>query len=814
VVVIPSDDMIEPTPIQLPRSLLYPIEITGILTPSGSKVQKHGAILKYKYWNTVEEGVGEDGDEQGQKVVKEFHSIFESPIEGEIYQWFVKEGDEVDGPSAAVVSVVEPCTHAVQYGGLCAICGEPLDEKDYSEFDNNSRAPITMSHDTSGLKVSYNEAKRIEKTSSERLLADEKLILVVDLDQTVIHAAVDPTIGEWMKDEHNPNYEALKDVQSFSLEEEIPVPPNFEGKPPTTRCWYYVKLRPGLKEFLESINNIYEMHIYTMATKSYAKAIAKIIDPEGKYFGDRILSRDESGSLVQKSLKRLFPVSTSMVAVIDDRGDVWRWSSSLIKVVPYNFFVGIGDINSSFLPQRGGVISPSRLQDSADGDRPEMSKESTLGNENKEPDESETKELALSNGVRGEDENDLEGHRQRGLDTDEVMPDNENVVPVNEDEEGEPIDTEVASKENDPDGSVDTVEQLVEMGGEDNPDLLNAQVSQRSASIEQQQLERPLAKLQKELESKADPSVKHGEAHLLSDNDKELQSVEMALRMIHRAFYDEYAQIQVSDGAADQRQQQLSPDLAQIIPSLKHQVFKDCVILFSGVLPLGTNLETADIVQWIRGFGAKVVDDLTPEVTHVVAIWNRTAKVRRAATVPRIKIVYRDWLFACLTAWKRVPEDPYLIDVERPIAQEDDTRTAAGLGKETATDPLDPQEFMKSLSGGEVDWDEVNKEVDEFMNSDEEEEDDDGDEDEDEEAEEEGVDENDGNELDDLGNEDYEENDGNSNGSLKRSRETADDRRPGSKRPKPTDENEKVSDSDNSWDDNDQFLRELENDLM
>jgi RNA polymerase II subunit A-like phosphatase len=41
---------------------------------------------------------------------------------------------------------------------------------------------------------------------------------------------------------------------------------------------------------------LYEMHVYTMGTRSYADAIVKAVDPEGKYFGGRILSRDESGS--------------------------------------------------------------------------------------------------------------------------------------------------------------------------------------------------------------------------------------------------------------------------------------------------------------------------------------------------------------------------------------------------------------------------------------------------------------------------------------------------------------------------------------
>lgn len=38
------------------------------------------------------------------------------------------------------------------------------------------------------------------------------------------------------------------------------------------------------------------MHVYTMGTRSYADAICRAVDPDGKIFGGRILSRDESGS--------------------------------------------------------------------------------------------------------------------------------------------------------------------------------------------------------------------------------------------------------------------------------------------------------------------------------------------------------------------------------------------------------------------------------------------------------------------------------------------------------------------------------------
>lgn len=100
------------------------------------------------------------------------------------------------------------------------------------------------------------------------------------------------------------------------------------------------------------MSKLYEMHVYTMGTRTYADAICKVIDPDGQIFGGRVLSRDESGSryrydllngdvdrpgLSSKSLVRLFPTDQSMVVVIDDRADVWGDCPNLVKVVPCTF---------------------------------------------------------------------------------------------------------------------------------------------------------------------------------------------------------------------------------------------------------------------------------------------------------------------------------------------------------------------------------------------------------------------------------------------------------------------------------------------
>lgn len=198
-----------------------------------------------------------------------------------------------------------PCTHSVYLHGLCGNCG--------ARCDPPQSTSISMIHSVPELKVSEEYAKVLGKADQERLIKEGKLVLVVDLDQTVLH-----TTHEEIKNDPN--------VHSFTL---------WPGHPT-----YYTKLRPHLKIFLEEMSEIYELHIFTFGCHKYAHQIASIIDPNQKYFGHRILSRDESvnQSSKKESLHNLFPDGDSMVCIIDDRSDVWRDAANLIQVKPYTYF--------------------------------------------------------------------------------------------------------------------------------------------------------------------------------------------------------------------------------------------------------------------------------------------------------------------------------------------------------------------------------------------------------------------------------------------------------------------------------------------
>lgn len=614
------------TPIKLPSSAPFPVIISSIQCRQGDSIAKHETIFKYKYW--VYQDDPNSKEDPPKKMRAECIGTFESPIEGTVESIDIQPQEEVTHSDVEILHIREACAHTVQYGGLCALCGKSLEEeRDYSGYDYEDRATIAMSHDNSGLKISFDEAAKIEHSTTDRLNDEKKLILVVDLDQTVIHATVDPTVGEWQLDPSNPNYPAVKDVKTFCLEEDPIVPPGWTGpKLAPTKCWYYVKVRPGLSEFLEKMDTKYEMHIYTMATRNYALAIAKIIDPDGKYFGDRILSRDESGSLTHKNLKRLFPVDQSMVVIIDDRGDVWQWENNLIKVVPYDFFVGIGDINSSFLPKKNGQLtgpikkrkSVAKLEAAA-----ELSKEE--------------EELAK---LRKGETNGVQEHIQ----------------------------------ENPP----NTVDRIIELGGgEGNTDLLLEQSITRNQSIEQQQHDRPLAKLQHDLEqlqeksdgeksSHSEDGEDEEEENLLYDDDNELTSLMKVLDNVHEEYYNLY-----DDTKA--KLHSIKPDLTKIIPRMKSQCLQGVTILFSGIIPLGVNIDSADIVIWCKQFGVKVVNEVYPEVTHVVcrdvspeAGPTFKARVAHKLYPDSIKIVNPDWLFSCLSLWTKVDEEDYLISTSDP----------------------------------------------------------------------------------------------------------------------------------------------------
>ena len=555
-----------------------------------------------------------------------------------------------------------------------------------TEHLDSTRATINMDHNNVSLTISPAEAAKAEDEAKRRLLASKKLSLVVDIDLTIIQATVENTVAEWQKDPDNPNHDAVKDVRSFLLRDDGP----------EKYRWYYIKLRPGLKEFLENVSKIYELHIYTMATRAYAKNIADIIDPDHKYFGDRILSRDESGSLHAKTLQRLFPVDTKMVVIIDDRADVWKWSPNLVKVTPYNFFLGTGDINSTFLPKKSkpGPKSAANIASAA---------------------------VSKQNQGFGE-----------GTDTKDPEP-KTNGDAAHNSETSSIEESESASK-----SDVSPLEQLVAMGGGDDADTRQAQTVAHDEALEAQAEEKPLLQKQKQLEAadaateaaaaKEDkdsgsppPSMNESEVdnqhdkpkhHLLQDHDRELYQLEHGLRTVHTEFFNIYrtelASVQggrlgqlrgaqkrrsVPD-PTDNLDLDLVPDIKIVLPAVKAKVLAGVVIVFSGVFKLGDDIEIEEKTNLAKSFGAQVEENVTKHTTHVVAARERrTLKVKKALRrgKGRIKIVNLQWFTDSIMSFKKKDESPYLLNFDHfpqpaPIDDDEILSESESLASETGDD--------------------------------------------------------------------------------------------------------------------------------
>ena len=56
----------------------------------------------------------------------------------------------------------------------------------------------------------------------------------------------------------------------------------------------WTKLRPQVREFLEGVHAMAEMHIYTHGDRDYAAAMALLLDPKRRFFQERIISQSDS----------------------------------------------------------------------------------------------------------------------------------------------------------------------------------------------------------------------------------------------------------------------------------------------------------------------------------------------------------------------------------------------------------------------------------------------------------------------------------------------------------------------------------------
>lgn len=401
--------------------------------------------------------------------------------------------------------------------------------------------------------------------------------------------------------------------------------------------WYHTRIRDNYQQFLDLISQFYQLHIFTMGVRLYAHTVAEIIDPEGKFFSHRILSRDECVDPHSKkaNLRSIFPRGDKMVCIIDDRDDVWNFAPNLIQVPPYRYFEGTGDINS-----------PLNLNDRNNAPV-------------KKPRESPTKYTSSSASQKGDgDDNsrDAESKEAKGAVSKEAGEEEKTTKEENKvvDEKSEVCSSEVSSTTKDSEEeSSDKVEEGRGKG--------SGEGEKKEASKDEMEE----GELAQEKEGDSDKvtttdGTSTGATSPEEDKDEYLLYLADTLARIHRTFFKQ----------VEANPQEL-PDLKSIVPSMRMSVLKGCNIVFSSVFPTNMPPEQSRVWKVALALGAKVSPQIVTKskeeqakgraTTHLVAAKVGTSKVHAARRSKSIFIVEPDWLWCCWERWERVDERLFIL---------------------------------------------------------------------------------------------------------------------------------------------------------
>ncbi|XP_071686391.1 RNA polymerase II C-terminal domain phosphatase-like 4 [Rutidosis leptorrhynchoides] len=206
------------------------------------------------------------------------------------------------------------CSHPGFIGGMCLKCGE--------KADNQSGVAFGYIH--KDLRLADDEINRLRENDLKNLLRHKKLILVLDLDHTLLNSTrmSDVTQEEqYLMNPDDPSQDALRG-SLFKL----------------PFMHMVTKLRPFVHTFLKEASKLFEMYIYTMGERAYALEMANLLDPGKVYFDSKVIAQGDCTTKHQKGLDVLLG-QESAVLILDDTEQVWmKHKDSLILMERYLFF--------------------------------------------------------------------------------------------------------------------------------------------------------------------------------------------------------------------------------------------------------------------------------------------------------------------------------------------------------------------------------------------------------------------------------------------------------------------------------------------
>lgn len=573
----------------------------------------------------------------------------------------------------------EPCSHSTLMKDLCAICGVNINNFDSSEKKKiAANTSVSMVHSIPELRVSKEVAEDLGRADEDRLLKCRKLVLLVDLDQTIIHSTNQVVPND------------VPEIHHYQL----------DG---ANSAWYHTKFRPYMKEFLEEISKYYELHICTFGARRYAHQISKLIDPNGKYFpSDRILSRDEFFDPRSKTgnMKSLFPCGDSMVCIIDDRVDVWNYAPNVVHVKPYLCFK-TDDINA---PEKLNIGFKSFSTPEQESEKPKDKSEENSSTK----EEAETTEKNYKNDTTKKADKNETAEKTDIKEKDKQSVAEETLSTIDDKEEGELTD------KNDKESKT-----------EDEKKIDDAETSTEASTDETSKKE----------------SKSIGYENLLDDNDDYLLYLKDILVRIHNEFYSQYEAKKRYQTQGEEillpDLKDVIPRVRKLVLHGVNIVFSGVIPTNTQVeanrfyrlsQSLGA-IVTNDVI--VTG---------SPKTTHLVASKWGTLKVNKCLQFPHIKIVTPDWLIACAERWEKVEEQLFSLNKDTvynfneredcrkvfipnyephsrpktspPHVSPNEPSTSFAAGDDEPIDPETMLDFSPLSSFSKTDLSEMGKEVD------------------------------------------------------------------------------------------------------
>ena len=194
---------------------------------------------------------------------------------------------------------MNPCRHPEIFQELCTNCSENIDINDICGDIRNH-----LNIFTKGITiVSEEEKMKYAALEKQSFISQRKLFLILDIDNTILHAMKVPV------NKHHPEGEHQNDVYEWYIN-------------PYEK--FVIKLRPYLKEFFEVTNCEFEVLLYTMGTRGYADFNRCLITAQkgAKIDGDKMIALEDNFLQADKKIKRMLPYLHNMVLILDDNVNV------------------------------------------------------------------------------------------------------------------------------------------------------------------------------------------------------------------------------------------------------------------------------------------------------------------------------------------------------------------------------------------------------------------------------------------------------------------------------------------------------------